>query len=458
MVTEEKDVSYSQEIIDDVLAYIDEGHTIREAEQRFGIGRSSASRWKRMRDGVTAKSATHPVKYPMDVVRRALGLAYGGYGLRLAEVAAMLGVSAPTISNWKRKYVDGGAMDIPELDPDEVERISDSRIDEMADEELKEYIHKLELKAAVLESTVKVLKAEGVEDLTNDELAAVVDALPGKFGVTEALAAVGLSSSSYYYCKSKARRADRYVRARAAIREEFALVGGRRGYRYIRQRLRERKDPIVLSGKTVRRLMAEEGCRVSYHRKRRAYSSYAGEIGAAPANLVARDFHADAPNRLWLTDITQFSIPAGKVYLSPVIDCFDGMPVSWRIGTSPDAELANSMLEGACAQLADGEHPVCHSDRGCHYRWPGWIRMCEEHGIVRSMSKKGCSPDNSACEGFFGRLKNEFFYDRDWDGETIEGFTEKLDAYMRYYRDERIKESLGWLSPMQYRKSLGLVA
>ena len=448
-------MAYSQEIVSKVLACIDEGHSAREAARRFGVSRSSASAWLRERDGVLRG---HRVRYPMEVVRKALGLAYGGHGLSVEEAAVMLGMTAKTISRWKSKYVDGGKMDIPELDPAEVGRIRSSRVDEMSEEELREYARKLELKSAVLESTVEVLKAGGAGDLTNDELAAIVGALSRRFGVRESLRAVGLPSSSYYYCRSKAARADRYARARAAIREEFSLVRGKRGYRYIRQRLREREDPIVLSGKTVRRLMAEEGCRVSYHRRRRAYSSYAGEIGDAPGNLVARNFRSDAPNKLWLTDITQFSIPAGKVYLSPVIDCFDGMPVSWSIGTSPDAELANSMLEGACAQLADGEHPVCHSDRGCHYRWPGWLRICEENGVVRSMSAKGCSPDNSACEGFFGRLKNEFFYDRDWEGETTDAFMEKLDDYMNYYRDERIKESLGWLSPMQYRKSLGLAA
>ncbi|RHF38872.1 IS3 family transposase [Collinsella intestinalis] len=74
------------------------------------------------------------------------------------------------------------------------------------------------------------------------------------------------------------------------------------------------------------------------------------------------------------------------------------------------------------------------------------------------MSRKGCSPDNSACEGFFGRLNNEFFYDRDWEGVTTGDFIGQLEQYMRYHRDERIKESLGWMSPMQYRKSLGLAA
>ena len=90
-------------------------------------------------------------------------------------------------------------------------------------------------------------------------------------------------------------------------------------------------------------------------------------------NLVARDFHAEAPNTKWLTDLTEFRIPAGKVYLSPIIDCFDGLAVSWTIGNSPDAESVNTMLDDAIVSLADGEHPIIHTDRGCHYRWPGWI-------------------------------------------------------------------------------------
>ena len=74
------------------------------------------------------------------------------------------------------------------------------------------------------------------------------------------------------------------------------------------------------------------------------------------------------------------------------------------------------------------------------------------------MSKKGCSPDNSACEGFFGRLKNEMFYWRDWQGVSIEDFIERLDHYIHRYAEERIKLSLGGLSPMNYRRSLGLAA
>jgi len=118
---------------------------------------------------------------------------------------------------------------------------------------------------------------------------------------------------------------------------------------------------------------------------------------------------ANRPNEKWLTDITEFSIPAGKVYLSPMIDCFDGMPVSWRISVSSNGELVNGMLEDAIIVLSAGEKPTIHAERGCHYRWPGWIQRMDQTQLRRSMSRKGCSPDNSACEGFFGRMKNEMF-------------------------------------------------
>ena len=390
------------------------------------------------------------------MVRLALGLAYGGFGFKLGEVAHMLGISANTISQWKKKYLVGGHMDIPKVTQGELKHLSADDLEAMTLKDLKAYIHKLELKNAILEEKMKLLKAEGIDKLSNNELSVLVDALSQRFAKTEILKALGMSSSSYYYTKTKSKRPDRYGAARAAIKEEFYRVGGRRGYRYIRQRLRMRDVPIILSGKTVRRLMAEEHCHVSYACKRRRYTSYKGEISTAPENIVSRNFHADEPNKLWLTDITELHIPQGKVYLSPIIDCFDGMPVAWKSSTHPNADLVNSMLDEAVKQLGSTDHPVCHSDRGCHYRWPGWIDRCDKYGITRSMSQIGCSPDNAAMEGFFGRLKNEFFYDRDWKGVSIKDFMDQLDNYMLHYRNTRIKESLGWMSPVQYRRSLGI--
>ena len=106
--------------------------------------------------------------------------------------------------------------------------------------------------------------------------------------------------------------------------------------------------------------------------------------------------------------------------------------------------------------LKENEHPIVHSDRGCHYRWSGWIQRMDEADLTRSMSKKGCSPDNSACEEFFGRMKNEMFYGEKWDKISVEEFISIINQYMQWYRDKRTKLSLGGLSPMEYRRSLGI--
>lgn len=289
--------------------------------------------------------------------------------------------------------------------------------------------------------------------ISNREKAEIIDALKKKHRLKDLFELLNISKSSYYYQASCLRRQDKYAQLRTEIRALLYAVDGRYGYRRIHASLKS--TGIVVSEKVVRRLMRENGLRVRCV-KQKKYSSYIGEISPAVPNIVDRNFHADAPNRKWLTDITEFSIPAGKVYLSRMIDCFDGLVVSWSIGTSPSTELVNGMLDQAISLLHE-EHPIVHSDRGSHYRWAGWIERMEAAGLVRSMSKKGCSPDNSACEGFFGRLKNEMFYGHSWKDISVESFMEAVNKYIRWYNEARIKESLGWMSPMQYRRSLGLI-
>lgn len=117
------------------------------------------------------------------------------------------------------------------------------------------------------------------------------------------------------------------------------------------------------------------------------------------------------------------------------------------------------MLDAATETVVDtNDRPVVHSDRGAHYRWPGWLSRIGDAKLVRSMSRKGCSPDNAACEGFFGRLKTELFYPRDWRAASVEQFIKEVDSYIRWYNEKWIKISLGSLSPIEYRESLGLTA
>ncbi|MDC7861901.1 integrase [Pantoea ananatis] len=114
------------------------------------------------------------------------------------------------------------------------------------------------------------------------------------------------------------------------------------------------------------------------------------------------------------------------------------------------------MLDDAIDTLREHERPVIHSDRGSHYRWPGWLDRINASGLIRSMSRKGCSSDNAACEGFFGRVKNEMYYGRNWAGTTLEDFMCFLDRYIRWYNESLIKISLGAMSPVKYRQHLGI--
>ena len=123
--------------------------------------------------------------------------------------------------------------------------------------------------------------------------------------------------------------------------------------------------------------------------KRAKHSSYLVEITQKADNIISRESHAKQPYEKLLTDIMEFTFPDGKLYLSAVLDCFDGMVIGWTIGLRPNADLVNTMLDGVIAALPDGCYPMVHSDRGCHYQWPGWIQRMKEAGLTRSMSKKG---------------------------------------------------------------------
>jgi putative transposase len=371
------------------------------------------------------------------------------------EIAAVHGIDRDTIYRWKHELL-GKEQGMPmSSKPDPMSEDPKDLLEAIAALELEK--KRLELEVDILTETAKLLKKDPSVDpgnLSNLEKAMLIGALKEKHRLKDLLKATDLPRSSYYYQRAVLHSPAKYAVLGDQIQEIFENNYRCYGYRRIHAELK--KEGIIVSEKVVRRIMAANHLVV--RQKKRRYKSYMGEVSPAPDNLVARNFHAGAPNAVWLTDISEFGIPAGKIYLSPIIDCMDGLAVSWSIGLRPTAELANTSLKAAVRGLNDDERPIIHSDRGGHYRWPEWLKITEDYGLIRSMSAKGCPPDNAACEGFFGRIKNEFFYGRDWRGVSLETFMEELDRYLRWYNQDRVKESLGWMSPIQYRVSLGLVA
>lgn len=436
------------------------GGSVTRAIRRLGYpSRQTMCQWLNQRDASHERRAGRPWSH-YDPELKAQAVSFVRSGMPAGDVAEMLGVSsAAAACNWARA-AESPRPASADRRPIAPTGDSEERAHDGFEGSLEDRVRQPELENDILRAAAKVIKAESPSPMTNREKALVINELRATTGRSpkEPTASLRMSKSSHEYQRGAPAGPDRHAGPRVRAREIFEGADGSRGHRCVAHEPGSGEDPIAASEKVARRVMREEGLVVVYAKKRAGRSSHKGEISDAPESLVRRDFHAAAPNELWLADITEFGLPDGKVYLSPILDCFDGGLAAWSMGTSPNAELANPGLGAACGKPSEGQRPVTHSDRGCHHRWPGWIAICEKNLLVRSMSKKGCSPDNPAMEGFFGRLENEFFHHRDWSGVSIPEFCRMLDSYLRYHNEGRPKEGLGRMSPMQYRRSLGLAA
>ena len=315
-------------------------------------------------------------------LKREAGVAVASGRMKSREAAAGLGVQAAVVRNWKRQMLAksreepvsetergkavaragnpaGARPAVP--NSSDAAGLADAlasmqrkvaelqaRLDELdADvERQRREKRELDVEIAIRRGTLELLgKGPGAdpENLTSREKAILVKQTSERLGVTakSLFDAVGIPHSTYHHQPDAMNGPDRDAWLLPLVEEAFENSEKRYGYKRVHLELKGMG--ITVSAKRVMKLMTKHGM-VPLHKSAKRYSSYKGELTKAPANLVNRDFHADRPNMLWVTDLTEFSIPAGKAYLSPIIDCYDGLPVAWTIGTSPNAELANGCL------------------------------------------------------------------------------------------------------------------
>lgn len=353
----------------------------------------------------------------------------------VSGIARKYGVSRTTIYNWRDELIGD-----PELKKVAKKKPSHNKCELLKQIEiLKEEQYKLQLENDILKKANELLKKEmgaSYENLNNKEKTIVISALKSKYKIVDLLKILHLKKSTYYY-EMSVLNYDKYEKVRPMIKRLFKDNYSCYGYRRIKIAL-HKEYGINISEKVIMRIMKEENLCVYIPRSMKKYSSYKGEITPSVPNIIHRNFKAAAPFEKVLTDITEFGMCDGKVYLSPLIDCFDGLPITWTIGTSPNTHLTNTMLKQAYELIKDTKM-IIHSDRGVHYRVPSWIKLMDTYGYIRSMSKKGCSPDNSMCEGFFGTIKNEFFYSRNWKNTTCKEFMIELNEYLKWFATKRVK-------------------
>lgn len=255
----------------------------------------------------------------------------------------------------------------------------------------------------------------------------------------------GIPRSTYYYHSKKLIKKDKYENIKREISNIFHENKGLYGYPRITLVLR--KKGFQINHKTVYKLMKEMGLKSIVRPKK--YRSYKGNIGKVAPNLINRKFEACKPLQKLATDITQINICGEKIYLSPVLDMFNSEIIAYDVSRNPDFNQVLNMLNSLFKIMPNGSNAVLHSDQGWQYQHKRYQHLLKEKGIRQSMSRKGNCLDNSIMENFFAILKSEFVYIEDFS--NVDEFISKLDEYILYYNNKRIKSKLKGLSPVEYR-------
>ncbi len=256
---------------------------------------------------------------------------------------------------------------------------------------------------------------------------------------------IKMAKSTFYYHQKRINQPDGYDDLRHRIDVIYHHHNGRYGYRRITAQLHN--DGVNVNHKTVQKLMCQmnlKGRRMKMH-----YHSYKGVVGKIAGNVIDRNFEAYRPNQKWTTDVTQVCIRGRKLYLSPILDMFNGEIIAYATSCNPDMSLITTMIKKAFRKHKNVDGLVFHSDQGWQYQHLAYQELLQKKGIVQSMSRKGNCLDNAIMENFFGLMKTELLYTREW--KSIKQFERELKEYIKYYNNQRIKLKLHGKSPVQYR-------
>ena len=293
----------------------------------------------------------------------------------------------------------------------------------------------------------------------------MIDELRQRYSLKTLLRVSGLSKSTYSYYHSDKhlnavnRRKKENDRILTIILPVFEYHKSRYGYRRIILAIEELKG---INHKRIQRIMSENG--LFGRQPKNKYHSYKGDNGERKENLLlhkevdevnhktkyVRDFDTSKPNEKWTTDVSEFKAPGGKLYLSPIMDMYDGSIISYDISISPDFNQTKRMIDGAFGKYPDLKGLIFHSDQGWQYQMKPYRKWLKDKGILQSFSRKGNCMDNSLMENFFGIMKNEMYYDHEF--KSLDELRTAMEEYILYYNTERINTKRKGLSPLAYRQ------
>lgn len=292
--------------------------------------------------------------------------------------------------------------------------------------------------------------------------------LQRKYPIGILLRVSGIKRSTYYYTVSKVNKDMKNDEIMNQIISIYYENKEKYGYRRIQLELTNRGYKV--NHKKVKRLMVVMGL---YGIQPKAkYKSYKGDMNGTVDNKLMyqiidknkhttyykRDFSTNHCNEIWSTDISEFHIASGKLYLSPILDLHNREIVSYNISTRPNYNQIEDMLNKAFDKYDDLNGLIFHSDQGWQYQMTQYHKSLKDKGIIQSMSRKGNCLDNSPMENFFGRMKTEMFYGKEYSFDSLEELKIAMDEYIDYYNKQRITVKLKGLPPVQYRNQSLLIA
>ncbi|OIK23391.1 IS3 family transposase [Streptomyces malaysiense] len=283
-------------------------------------------------------------------------------------------------------------------------------------------------------------------------MTALLDAHP-HLGVEPVLRELSIPSSTYYRWrlaeKEPCERHRQDAELTGMIRQVHADSGGIYGSPRVHAVLK--REGVHVGRKRVERLMRQAGLAGISPRRSKGFTRRDPYADLAP-DLVQRDFTANGPNRLWVTDLTMIATEEGPLWLSAIRDAFSRRVVAWETSARADADLVLTTLEYALAsrEVAPGEL-IHHADHGCQYTSVKLTTRLVRAGIQASMGSVGDSFDNALAENLWMVIKTECIRGRVFATRAEANLTlfEYLDGF---YNPRRIQKRLGYLSPIEYEE------
>ncbi len=277
-----------------------------------------------------------------------------------------------------------------------------------------------------------------------------IEAHRSRFGVEPLCRVLGMRVSTYYYHRGRLGKPSRRRERDRLLLERITAIWIESRFTYGSPRVHAQlaREGTRVGRKRVERLMREAGVKGAYRSRYFRTTDTDPSARIAP-DLVDRDFHAVAPNQLWVADVTYIRTENGFVFLACLLDVFSRVIVGWNISEAPTTALVDDALTMALNRRGTTHGLVHHSDRGSQYTSFRFGQHLVDAGIAASMGSKGDAYDNAMIESFFGTLKIELIDRRRWHnrGEVDVAVLSYLEGW---YNPSRLQRGLGWRSPLEF--------